>query len=243
VKHSLTAALLGLSMLAAGLVHAQQTPPAAAPPPVSPAPAADDGFRNPMRACRADLRNLCQDASGIGARLQCLKTNQDKLSPECIDGIRGILGSVQSKAQAAAASGNVPRPLKACQQELAALCPDLTKGEGGRIRCLRDNRVKVSPSCGEALDAAREKVKSVRRACDVDRSRLCGDAGPKQADQMRCLRERQAELTGECREVVAAAKSAAGKAKDTRAAQSASPPPPASGPSGPTPAAAPPLKQ
>lgn len=205
------------------------------------APQSQGGWVNPVKACRADISTLCKDVSGLAARLQCLKSNQDKLSPDCIASIRSVLGAVQAKAAAAAASGNAPRPLKACQQDLAAVCPDLAKGEGGRIKCLRDNRAKLSAICAEALDEARDRLKSTYQACEADRTRLCAAAGSKRADQMACLKERQAELTGECRTFVAAARGAAAKAKT--AAGSGGPAAVAAPPAGPAGPAPPPASQ
>jgi hypothetical protein len=189
-------------------------------------------------ACKADIRTLCEDASGLAGRLQCLKTNQDKLSPECMGAIRAVLGAVQSKA---AAVENAPQPLAACQQDLATLCPDIKAGEGGRIRCLRDNSPKLSPGCSDALKAARAQSKNALTACEADRNRLCSSAGGKPADQLKCLREKVGELGAECRKLVEIVRPAKAKAPVKEATPPAgiapaSPSPPAAATLPPSPA-------
>lgn len=209
-----------------------------APPPAQEG-AQGGGARLGFAACKSDLQTLCRDASGLAARIQCLKTNQDKLSPDCIGAIRAILGVVQAKA---AAVENAPRPLQACQQDLATLCPDLTAGERGRMRCLRDNSAKLSPGCTSALKVARTQSQNALLACEADRTRLCGGAGNKPADQLKCLKEKASELGAECRklvEIVRPAKKAAAKAEaKTAPAPTAASVPPASPPSSPPPPAA-----
>ena len=213
---------LGVLLLAIMQASAQQP---ASPPPAS----QGGGFVNPFAACKSDISELCKDApSGIGGRLQCLKANQDKLSPACMGAIQSVLGVVKAKA---ATMQNAPRPIKACQSDLATLCPDLTVGEGGRIKCLRDNAPKLSPGCADALKAAKAQAQDALKTCNADRERLCGTVGQKYGDQIKCLREKQAELSTECREVVGAAKSAAkaaaktaGQAAKAEAGPTAAPP-------------------
>ena len=101
---------LGVLLLAIMQASAQQP---ASPPPAS----QGGGFVNPFAACKSDISELCKDApSGIGGRLQCLKANQDKLSPACMGAIQSVLGVVKAKA---ATMQNAPRPIKACQSDLA----------------------------------------------------------------------------------------------------------------------------
>ena len=204
--------LAALLSLTAG-ASAQQAAPApqqvpATAPPAAQAPDQVPGRRDLMAACRSDFKSLCNDASGLGARLQCLKENRSKLSPDCSSLISTVLGNVQAKA----AAGGLPRPLQACQQDLASLCPDLGKGEPGRMKCLRDNSAKLSPGCAETIKTAREQVKNRMQVCEADRARLCGSAGKQPREQLTCLKGKEAELSAECRQVVAAARTPQAKA-------------------------------
>ncbi len=188
---SLAIGMLAL-VVAAPVALAQQVQP--------PAATAQAGSKSGFAACKADIQTLCKDApSGLFGRIQCLKSNQDKLSSECMGAIATILGIVQTKA---AAVENAPRPLQACQQDLAAVCPDLKAGDAGRMRCLRDNSAKLSPGCSAALKTVRTQSQAALLACNADRTRLCAAAGNKPADQLKCLKERLGELGAECRKLV-----------------------------------------
>lgn len=221
---------------AAPAVPQVSTPP---PAPSSQAAGAPGGRRDIIGACKADFNTLCKDASGLGARLQCLRDNRARLSPDCSGAVNAVLGSIQAKA----AAGQLPRPLQACQQDLATLCPDLGKGEPGRMKCLRDNTAKLSPGCAEAIKAARDTARTRMQVCEADRARLCASAGKQPAEQMRCLRDKQTELSPDCRQMVAAARAAApklsGQGDGAAAAPRPLPAPTASPPAPLPPAAAP----
>jgi len=201
----------GALIWSAGVGLAQQPPdasqeaPAAAP--AAPAGKPGGGRGGPFAACRADISSLCSDApSGLAGRLQCLKANQNNLSPDCIAAVKDVLGIVIGKAK----SDSAPRPLKACQQDLANLCPDVAAGSNGRMKCLREHSAKLSPACSDALKETRAQAQNALKACDADRTRLC--AGQGAGAQIRCLTERTAELSPECRQVISTARPAKAKA-------------------------------
>lgn len=206
--------------LAVGIAALIIGAPSLAQPVSPPVETAQGGGKAGFSACKADIQTLCRDApSGLMGRIQCLKTNQDKLSPECMGAVTSILGVVQAKV---ATVDNAPRPLQACQQDLASLCPDLKTGEGGRMRCLRDNSAKLSLGCSTALKAARAQTKTALAACEADRARLCG-AGGKPADDIKCLKERISELGAECRKLVDVIRSSKKAASKDPAATVSSP--------------------
>jgi Cysteine rich repeat len=93
-------------------------------------------------ACKADVANLCPEATKGGERAQCLKQNEAKLSAEC--------GTVMKQAKEARIQG-VKQAREACRADAQALCGSAEKGGGGMMRCLRDNEAKVSPGCNQAL--------------------------------------------------------------------------------------------
>lgn len=201
-------ALIAITVAVTGTVASAQQPTAAPPAAKPEAPAPTGAEKGAFAACRADVASLCKDVpSGMFGRLQCLKTNQDKLSPACIGSIRSMLGAVQAKV---ASPESAPRPLKACAQDLAALCPDIS-AEGGRVKCLRDNSPKLSTGCSESIKAIRAQAQDALKACEADRKRLCPGSGDRTADQLKCLRERTAELGAGCRDLVAVAKQAKSK--------------------------------
>ena len=105
-----------------------------------------------MAACRTDAATFCVGAAkGGGERLKCLKANQAKLSPEC----QASLSQVGQQAR------NVRT---ACKGDRETLCAGVQQGRGAILQCLKSNKDKLSPACGEALSAMPERGGNGRRA-------------------------------------------------------------------------------
>jgi hypothetical protein len=96
---------------------------------------AQDGERGGLRgACKADFQQYCADvAQGGGARLKCLKDNQDKLSADC----KSALAAMSSAREA-------------CAQDAAKYCADSQRG-ADRLKCMTANKDKLSDGCKAAL--------------------------------------------------------------------------------------------
>lgn len=98
----------------------------------------DGGGR--MAACRTDVATLCQTAEKGSGRMRCLKQNEAKLSPDC----KATIGEMGTRGQALR---------QACSADAQSLCASVSRGNGGIVKCLKDNLAKVSPTCGQALNA------------------------------------------------------------------------------------------
>lgn len=57
-------------------------------------------------------------------------------------------------AAPAAAPAGKGHALAACRPALDALCANVEKGGGRKIKCLKDNEAKLTPECKTALDTA-----------------------------------------------------------------------------------------
>ena len=125
-----------------------------------------------IAACRTDAATFCGAVeAGRGKRMACLKENQAKLSPECAAVVeaRGTKGAAAATS-AAPASGPTGQPagekaakgkdggrMAACKADRQTLCAGVQKGGGAIVKCLRDNKEKLSPACGEAMASAKGK--------------------------------------------------------------------------------------
>jgi hypothetical protein len=92
--------------------------------------------------CTEEIRTFCADVQPGGGRiLQCLKTNEAKLSPACVRRIDDLR---------AALSGPVG---SACRDDLAALCyhPKASTDRQSMLQCLQANQARVSAGCQKAL--------------------------------------------------------------------------------------------
>lgn len=97
-------------------------------------------------------------------------------------------------------------PLAACATDAQTLCANQEKGEGGRVRCLRENEAKLSPDCKAAITKIREAREAVRNACKTDADTLCKEAAAKDGERggnLRCLRDNAAKVSKPCADALA----------------------------------------
>jgi hypothetical protein len=90
--------------------------------------------------CTEEIRTFCADVQPGGGRImQCLKTNEAKLSPACT----GRMNDFQA---------TVSGPLGACRDDWVAYCyhPRVSTGREAMLQCLQANQPKVSSSCQKA---------------------------------------------------------------------------------------------
>ncbi len=147
---------------------AQAAPPAGASPTVSPvatvpatptapglasSPTATPSSKGkgqrgnrPMTACRIDMATHCADMqAGGGGRVQCLRANQAKLTPECAAALSAVgqKREVNKVERKQAMRGG-------CAEDVQRLCADAKGPE--RRQCLGDNKAQLSPACSAALE-------------------------------------------------------------------------------------------
>jgi len=88
----------------------------------------------------------------------------------------------------------------ACKAEFADVCKD--SADKGGMKCLTDNKDKLSADCATAVTAAQERRKAFRAACQPDIDKLCTDK--KGAEMRACLKDNAAGLSKPCADAVAA---------------------------------------
>ena len=97
--------------------------------------------------CRPDIEKHCADVErGGGALARCLREHEKDLSPGCRDHVGARHAERKERAEAVSA---------ACKSEVAKHCADHEPGEGGLIRCLRDQEADLSKECRAALPERR----------------------------------------------------------------------------------------
>ena len=106
-----------------------------------------DAVRAQEVPCTEEIRTFCADVQPGGGRiLQCLKTNEAKLSPACTGRVNDLQGTVSG-------------PLGACRDDWAALCyhPRASTGRQEMIQCLKAHQAQVSAGCQKALQGVSGK--------------------------------------------------------------------------------------
>jgi hypothetical protein len=91
--------------------------------------------------CTEEIRAYCADVQPGGGRiLQCLKNNEAKLSPACMQRFNDLQEAVSG-------------PMGACRDDWVAYCyhPRASTERQAMIQCLQANQMKVSAGCQKAL--------------------------------------------------------------------------------------------
>ena len=91
--------------------------------------------------CTEEIRTYCPDVQPGGGRiLQCLKNNESKLSPACMQRLHNLEDYVSG-------------PMGACRDDWVAYCyhPRASTERQEMVQCLKANQMKLSPGCQKAL--------------------------------------------------------------------------------------------
>jgi hypothetical protein len=159
-----------LSLLAGMILAAQAASVAAQQPTQAQAGAI-------RQSCRADYQAHCASVPpGGSAALQCLQQNLASLSSPCQTAVSAVgAGSPAPAAAAPAPAASAPpsappppsRPMtmreqaalmrNACGGDFRAYCGGVRLGGGRAMECLADHRESLSPTCQNALAAARQQ--------------------------------------------------------------------------------------
>ena len=102
--------------------------------------------------CAADVQKFCASVQPGGRRIiDCLKSHEADLSAAC--------KAREAKGEARKEERKEAREAvhAACKDDVAKLCGGVTPGGGNVMRCLRDNKDKVSATCKNTLAAERGK--------------------------------------------------------------------------------------
>jgi hypothetical protein len=182
-----------------------------------------------MASCRTDLATFCQGIeAGGGKKMKCLAENQAKLSAECAAVVQQrtdkradrqadrVVEKTEPALPATAAqpvgkaAGKAVGRMAACRADLATLCANVQPGGGARIKCLKDNAAKVSPTCADAMAARDQRTSetkgALKSACRDDSARLCKGAAKSKGGEGRlaCLKQNTAQLSPACASLVTA---------------------------------------
>ncbi|MFN0039070.1 MAG: cysteine rich repeat-containing protein [Burkholderiales bacterium] len=133
-------------------------------------------------ACRADVKKLCKDVQPGGGRIAtCLKQHEAELSPGC-------------KERIAEAKKERKELADACKADVENLCKGVPHGQGRVLRCLAENKDKLSSACRAEISEVQN-----RHPCMKDMERLCKGVQPGEGRMKECMKQNEAELSPECK--------------------------------------------
>ena len=94
--------------------------------------------------CQVELETYCQTVTpGEGRGLACIYAHSDKLSQKCERALYDSAVEFQNAAKTLNAF------VAACQTDMETLCSKVQIGEGRVLKCLEENKKKVSANCNE----------------------------------------------------------------------------------------------
>lgn len=101
--------------------------------------------------CHDDVQKLCGDIKpGKGGMIKCLKGKEDQVSQACKDHMTERK-EVMKK--------NMEEVHAACSADREKLCGDVEPGKGRIMRCMKENRDKLSEECKTQMKEMRGKRK------------------------------------------------------------------------------------
>lgn len=88
--------------------------------------------------CKAEVEKICPNLKKGAGLLKCIKENKDKFSAECQERGKGKMDHFQAT-------------FEACEADIKRLCSDVKRGGGKSVKCLQENKEKLSPACQEGF--------------------------------------------------------------------------------------------
>ena len=110
--------------------------------------------------CRAEVKKLCGDkVPGKGAIVSCLKEKEAELSPACKAKAQEWKEKREEKKEEKKQErrAKIKSLHESCKVDLDKFCKDAPLGRGAKIKCLLENKAKLSAACQSAIPAAAKK--------------------------------------------------------------------------------------
>ena len=112
----------------------------------SPAMAMDDLAQTVLNGCKNELKSYCEGVTpGEGRILACLYAYGDKLSGQCEWAL------YDAAAQLERAIAALTYVTNECANDLNQFCANVAAGEGRLVKCIEQNKDKISKRCSQAI--------------------------------------------------------------------------------------------
>ncbi len=86
-----------------------------------------------------------------------------------------------------------------CAKDKESLCKGVEHGQGRIMKCLKENKDKVSSECKAHMETMKEHAEDMKEACKEDRKKLCGEVKGHPKKVMKCMRENKDKLSAQCK--------------------------------------------
>ena len=85
-----------------------------------------------------------------------------------------------------------------CADDIGKYCKEIKPGGGRIMNCLKAHETELSPSCRGKIRELQGIIRDCEQACAGDIAQFCKDVQPGGGRIIKCLRERDKELSPSC---------------------------------------------
>ncbi|UXR63763.1 cysteine rich repeat-containing protein [Bdellovibrio bacteriovorus] len=87
----------------------------------------------------------------------------------------------------------------ACAKDRETLCGNVEPGAGRMMKCMRDNKDKLSAECKAHHAKMKSHMKAVKEACHDDVEKVCGDVQGGKGRIIKCMHDNKDKLSESCK--------------------------------------------
>jgi enamine deaminase RidA (YjgF/YER057c/UK114 family) len=93
-------------------------------------------------ACEDDLKNYCSKVTPRDAHIAyCMLAHEDKISDKCANAVVSVVDQMEMKMS------KLARVAETCKEDIRKACETAGVGNGNLMKCLRDQRDRLSVAC------------------------------------------------------------------------------------------------
>jgi len=101
--------------------------------------------------CHDDVQKFCKEVRpGKGRIVKCMKEHESEISQTCKDH-RAKIKEERKEAR--------KERRDACREDMEKHCKDIKAGGGARVKCLKENKEKLSQECQSSMGKPRKNRK------------------------------------------------------------------------------------
>ena len=86
----------------------------------------------------------------------------------------------------------------ACDSDEQTLCKGVEKGKGRILKCLVENKAKLSQPCKDQISKVKNKMQDLKKVCEADSKKFCADVPKGRGALMKCMKSHKEELSAPC---------------------------------------------